>query len=54
MRVDYGMIPELQLAARRHRAEAIVAVLAAAFAWLWTRAKHANRARHGQTLVRGW
>ena len=34
MRVDYAMIPELHLAARRHRAEAIAGLIAASFAWL--------------------
>lgn len=37
MRVDYASIPELNLAARRHRAEAIAALLATAFAWLVSR-----------------
>ena len=37
MRVDYANIPELHLAARRHRAEAIATLLATAFAWLVSR-----------------
>jgi hypothetical protein len=37
MRVDYAMIPELHLAARRHRAEFIAGLFASAFAWLISR-----------------
>ena len=37
MRVDYAMIPELHAAARRHRAEMIGSLFAAAFAWLLSR-----------------
>jgi hypothetical protein len=54
MRVDYAMIPELHLAARRHRAEAIAALVATAFAWLARLGRRAYAARHGQTLARGW
>ena len=39
MRVDYAMIPELHRAARRHRAEVLGGLIAAAFAWLVSR-KH--------------
>ena len=53
MRVDYGLIPEMQLAARRHRAQAIARLLALGFAWLVThlRPRHTPR---GHTLARGW
>lgn len=34
MRVDYAMIPELHLAARRARAEMIAHLVAGGFAWL--------------------
>jgi hypothetical protein len=37
MRVDYAMIPELHLAARRHRAAVLGGLIAAAFAWLVSR-----------------
>jgi len=37
MRVDRTSLSELHLAARRHRAETIVALLATAFAWLVSR-----------------
>ena len=37
MRVDRSNIPALHLAARRHRAEVIVELIALAFAWLVSR-----------------
>ena len=37
MRVDRTELPELHLAARRHRAQAIAGLFAAAFAWLFSR-----------------
>jgi hypothetical protein len=36
-RIDYSRIPELQAAARRHRAEAIGNLFAAAVAWVFSR-----------------
>jgi len=44
MRIDYAMIPELQLAARRQRAQFIGALFATAFAWLVSRKPHAAHA----------
>jgi hypothetical protein len=51
MRVDYSMIPELQAAARRERAEAIGNAVAGAFAWIVSRLR-STRAPQPQPLAR--
>ena len=53
MRVDYAMIPELHLAARRHRAEYIARVFATAFAWVISHLRVRPAART-HSLARGW
>jgi hypothetical protein len=53
MRVDYALIPEMHLAARRHRAQAIARLISLAFAWVVTHLRPRQHAR-GHTLARGW
>jgi hypothetical protein len=43
MKIDYAMIPQLHLAARRHRAQVMAGLFADAIVWIFN---HRPRLRH--------